>query len=324
MPRQPPYCMTSTNEDRDMRNVLTLFDLSTAEIERIFEISSELKAKLQKGQREALLPGRMVAMLFEKPSLRTRVSFETAIRHLGGGAMFLGDDVGWGDGESAKDFGQVISQYVDVIVCRAKSHQKVEELAQYCTCSVINGLTDLYHPCQALADLFTVREIHGNLAGRRIAYVGDANNVARSLALACGKLNMAFSIASPDGYTFDQDFLQRLSREVPRLDLTQVTNPVDAVKNADAVYTDVWASMGQEAEQAKRQEAFADYQVNEALMAQAPSHAVFLHCLPARRGEEVSDAVIDGDQSAIVQQAGNRLHAQKGLLAFLLDADVSG
>src|SRR4029453_7627965 len=179
-----------------MRHLLTLFELTTEEIERIFAISKELKEKLQHGIREPVLRGRTLAMLFEKPSLRTRVSFETAMAHLGGTTLFLGADVGWGKRESAADFSQVLSQYVDVIVCRANSHARVEELAKYCTCPVINGLTDLAHPCQALADLYTLDEIHGPLTGKPLAYIGDANNVARSLAVACGKLGVEFAIAS--------------------------------------------------------------------------------------------------------------------------------
>src|SRR5690606_23731206 len=177
-----------------MRHVLTLFELSSAEIERIFIIAEDLKAKLEKGIREPILPGRVMALLFEKPSLRTRVSFEACMMHLGGGTQFLGADVGWGKRESIADFAGVLGQYVDVIVCRANQHQRVEDLAKYAGCSVINGLTDLAHPCQALADLFTLREIFGSLAGRKLAYVGDANNVARSLAVACAKLGVVFAI----------------------------------------------------------------------------------------------------------------------------------
>jgi ornithine carbamoyltransferase len=308
-----------------MRHVLTLFELSPADIERVFEISGDLKAKLARGIREPLLPGRTLAMLFEKPSLRTRVSFETGMAHLGGTSLFLGPDVGWGKRESAADFSQVLSQYVDVVVCRTTSHARIEELAKYCQCPVVNGLTDSAHPCQALADLFTLVELRGGIGGvrgKRLAYVGDANNVARSLAVCCGKLGVEFAIASPKGYQFDRPFVERLQKEVPQLKLVETTDPKAAVKNAIGVYTDVWASMGQEAEHAERVKAFADYQVNGALMKQAPSDAVFLHCLPARRGEEVTDEVIDGKQSAVIPQAANRLHAQKGLIAWLLKGNL--
>jgi len=307
-----------------MRHVLTLFELTSADIERVFAISADLKEKLQRGTREPLLPGRTLAMLFEKPSLRTRVSFETGMAHLGGASLFLGPDVGWGKRESAADFSQVLSQYVDVVVCRTNSHARIEELAKYCKCPVINGLTDKAHPCQALADLFTLLEIHGGLQGirgKRLAYVGDANNVACSLAICCGKLDVEFAIASPKKYQLERSFVEKLRKEVPQLKLVETTDPKEAVKGAIGVYTDVWASMGQEAEHAERVKAFADYQVNEALMKHVPSDAVFLHCLPARRGEEVTDGVMDGKQSAVIQQAGNRLHAQKGLIAWLLTGE---
>lgn len=301
-----------------MRHILSILDLTAAEIQEIFAITKDLKTKLAAGVREPLLPGRVAALLFEKPSLRTRVSFETAMIHLGGGSLFLGEDVGWGQRESTADFARVISQYIDVIVCRAKAHQKVAELAQHATCPVINGLTDTDHPCQALADLFTLEELHGKLAGKKVAFVGDANNVARSLAEACAKLDIEFAIAAPQGYQFDAAYVKQLTADSPKVKFTQSTNPSAAVKGACCVYTDVWASMGQENEKAQRAKAFAPFQVNAALMQQAPRDASFLHCLPARRGEEVTDEVMDGPNSAIVQQAGNRLHVQKGLLAWLL------
>jgi len=301
-----------------MRHVITLLEMTTADIERIFAISQELKKKLQQGVREPLLAGRVAGLLFEKPSLRTRVSFETGLAHLGGSSLFLGSDVGWGQRESIADFTQVLSQYVDVIVCRAKTHRRVEELAEHSNCPVINGLTDQAHPCQALADLFTLREVYGDLQGKTLAYVGDANNVAHSLLVACAKLGVRFAIASPPGYQFDPLFVTRVEKEFPDLSLLQTRDPVEAVREADAVYTDVWASMGQEAEKAIRSKAFANYQVNEALMKQAPAGARFLHCLPAHRGEEVTNAVIDGPQSDVIQQAANRLHVQKGLLVWLL------
>lgn len=301
-----------------MRHVLTLFELSTAEIEEIFSRSEDLKAKLARGIREALLPGRVMALLFEKPSLRTRVSFESGMAHLGGSTQFLGADVGWGRRESIADFASVLGQYVDVIVCRTTAHHRVEDLARYAGCPVINGLTDEAHPCQALADLFTVREAFGEVAGRTLAYVGDANNVARSLAVACAKLGARFAIASPQGYELDDAFLAAVRSASPGCEISLTCDPAEAVAKADAVYTDVWTSMGQEAEQDERRRAFAAYQVNADLMSAAPKHAIFLHCLPARRGEEVTDEVIDGMQSRVLQQAANRMHAQKGLLAWLL------
>jgi ornithine carbamoyltransferase len=304
-----------------VRHVLTLFELSTDEIKRVFAISAELKSNLARGVREQALPGRVLAMLFEKQSLRTRVSFEAGMAHLGGTSLFLGADVGWGKRESIADFASVLGQYADAIVCRANSHAKVEELAKYAGCPVINGLTDKAHPCQALADIFTLQEHFGSLAGRKLAFVGDANNVAASLAVCCGKLDMQFAIASPPGYEFDKGFLAELQRSIPNLKITQTTDPAEAVKGSCAVYTDVWASMGQEAEQEVRAKAFAPYQVNAKLMSQAPKEARFLHCLPARRGEEVTDEVIDGPQSSVIEEAANRMHVQKGLLVWLLSGE---
>ncbi|HEY1602539.1 MAG TPA: ornithine carbamoyltransferase [Pirellulales bacterium] len=307
-----------------MRHLITLADLKSGEIERIFAITEDLKTKYQNGLREALLPGRVMALLFEKPSLRTRVSFEAGMVNLGGHSLFLGDDVGWGSRESIADFGRVLSEYVDVVVVRTNSHEKVVELAKFCKCSVINGLTDKDHPCQALADLYTLRELTGSLVGQTLAFIGDGNNVARSLAMGCGKTGMRFAIAAPKAYQFGADFLKTLKSEVPDLELLVCTDPREAVKVASAVYTDVWTSMGQESEAAARRNAFAAYQVNAELMAHAPSDAYFMHCLPAHRGEEVTDDVIDGPASIVVAQAANRLHAQKGILAWLLGAQGHG
>ncbi len=303
-----------------MRHLLAMTDLKPVEIERIFTIAEDLKAKFQKGLREPLLPGRVMAMLFEKKSLRTRVSFEASMAHLGGSALFLGADAGFGSRESMADFARVLSRYVDVIVVRAYRHETVAKLAEYSSCSVINGLTDYAHPCQAMADLFTLRELVGRLEGHTLAWIGDGNNVARSLAVGCGKLGVRLVMATPPRYRFDDSFLALLKREVPQLSLTATTDAVEAVRDAVAVYTDVWTSMGQEAEAAQRRRDFADYQVNATLMSRAQKGAVFMHCLPAHRGEEVTDDVIDGPQSAVLQQAANRMHVQKGILAWLLGA----
>lgn len=303
-----------------VRHLVTLADLSSAEIERIFSITDDLKTKFQKGLREPLLPGRVMALVFEKPSLRTRVSFEAAMGHLGGTTLFLGADVGFRRRESVADFGRVLSEYVDVIVIRSYLHETVEQVAEHATCAVINGLTDFSHPCQAMADLYTLREIVGPLAGSTLAWIGDANNVARSLAIGCARLDMKMIMATPPQYRFTDDELAWLARRAGGLNLTFVDDPADAVREAAAVYTDVWASMGQEKEREERLTAFAPYQVNARLMARAPADAVFMHCLPARRGEEVTDDVLDGPRSVVVQQAGNRMHAQKGILAWLLAA----
>ncbi len=303
-----------------MRHLLAMTDLKPAEIERIFSITVDLKAKFEQGDREPLLPGRVMAMLFEKKSLRTRVSFEAAMVHLGGSAMFLGAEAGFGSRESVEDFARVLSEYVDVIVVRAYRHETLVKMAKVASCSVINGLTDYAHPCQAMADLFTLRELAGKLEGQTLAWIGDGNNVARSLAVGCGKVGMRFVMATPEGYRFDEKFLAHLARETPDLDLTVTADPFEAVRGALAVYTDVWTSMGQEAESEKRRRDFACYQVNAALMARARKGAFFMHCLPAHRGEEVTDEVIDGPQSVVVRQAANRMHVQKGILAWLLGA----
>ena len=305
-----------------MRNLLTLFDLNTAEIHEIFEIARHLKTNCEQGIREPLLRGRVMGLLFEKPSLRTRVSFEAGMTHLGGSCQYLGRDVGWGQREAAKDFAEVLSQYVDVIVFRTRDHQQVDALAQYSSCPVINGLTDMAHPCQALTDLFTIQEIHGTLDGKSVAYIGDGNNVARSLAIACAMLDVRFRIATPPGYQFNGDFLSQLQREIPHLQLDVSDDPTSVVAGTSCVYTDVWASMGQESEHARRQHDFSSFQVNAELMSRAPENACFMHCLPAHRGEEVTDEVIDGPQSVVVLQAANRMHVQKGILVWLLGTNV--
>jgi ornithine carbamoyltransferase len=303
-----------------MRHLITLADVSAAEIQRIFSITEDLKTKFGQGLREALLPGRMLALLFEKQSLRTRVSFEAGMAHLGGSSLMLGEDAGFGKRESVADFARVLSEMVDVIVVRAKSHATVVEFAEHASCAVINGLTDLAHPCQVLADLYTLREQCGELAGLRLAWVGDGNNVARSLVEGCAHLGVRLSVCTPPGYELDEQFLKQAKCDFPNFDVTSTHDPVAAVRDAAAVYTDVWASMGQESHRDERRRDFAAYQVNSRLMAAAPKDALFMHCLPAHRGEEVTDEVIDGPQSVVVSQATNRMHVQKGILVWLLAA----
>jgi ornithine carbamoyltransferase len=301
-----------------MRHLVTLSDVSAAEISRIYSITTDLKTKFAEGRREALLPGRVMALLFEKPSLRTRVSFEAGMAHLGGTTIVLGEEAGFGKRESIADFVRVLSEMVDVIVVRARQHQTVQQFADHSACSVINGLTDHAHPCQVLADLYTLEEQCGELQGLRLAWVGDGNNVARSLVRGCGHLGVQLAVCTPPGYELEPPFLANMKREYPTLDLVTTHDPREAVRGAAAVYTDVWASMGQESEQAKRKKDFAAYQINARLMAAAPSDAFFLHCLPAHRGEEVTDEVIDGEQSIVLEQAANRMHVQKGILVWLL------
>jgi ornithine carbamoyltransferase len=305
-----------------MRHLITLCDVTAGEIARIYSITEDLKIKFTQGLREALLPGRVLALLFEKQSLRTRVSFEAGMTHLGGSSIMLGDDAGFGKRESLADFARVLGEMVDVMVVRTKRHATVEEIAKYAKCSVINGLTDESHPCQALGDLYTLREHCGKLAGVKLAWIGDGNNVARSLVRGCGHLGVRLAVCTPPGYELDDPFLAASRKQFPNLDLTTTHDPREAVRDAAAVYTDVWASMGQEAERAQRVKDFAAYQVNAALMSKAPADAVFMHCLPARRGEEVTDEVIDSPQSVVVAQAANRMHVQKGILVWLLGAQA--
>ncbi len=300
-----------------MRHLLTLKDLTTAEIEEILAIGNALKADLKRGVREPLFPNFVMGMIFQKQSLRTRVSFETLMTHLGGSAIYLAGDVDFGKREPIRDFARVMSEMVDLVMIRAKHHEDVAEFAKYASVPVINGLTDYSHPCQALADIMTLRELIGDTKGKKFAWVGDANNVALSLAFICGKLGLKFSMGTPGAYQFSDEILQQIRENAPDAEFEVTEDPVKAVEGASAVYTDVWVSMGQEDEKAQRERDFAAYQVNAELMKHCPD-AYFMHCLPARRGFEVTEEVIDGPQSAIIPEAGNRLHAQKGAVVWLL------
>jgi len=306
-----------------MRNFLDLIDVSTAEIIHLLDEAGRLKKAHEAGEKTPILLGRVLGLIFEKPSLRTRVSFEAAMAQLGGASVFLsGNETGLGTRESVPDFARVISQYVDAVVLRTFRHQTVEEFARYSAVPVINGLSDYYHPCQALGDLLTMREEFGNCDGRTLAFIGDGNNVARSLAIICSKLGVRFILAAPKGFGFDAPFMQIYRQLKPKYTLVQTTEPKDALKSADIIYTDVWTSMGQEAERDNRLQAFAPFQVNDALLALAPAHAQVMHCLPARRGEEITDSVLDDKRTIVIRQAGNRMHAQKALLAWLLDSNT--
>jgi ornithine carbamoyltransferase len=302
-----------------MRHFIDLLDLNKEEISLLLHEAARLKAAHARGERMAVLLGRVLGLVFEKPSLRTRASFQAAIAQLGGSSLFMtGHEAGLGSRESISDFARVMSQYADAVVLRTYSHRTVEEFAAHSSCPVINGLSDYHHPCQALADLFTLQEVFGDLAGRTLVFVGDGNNVARSLAIGCGKLGIRFVLAAPEGYGFDEPFLQTYAQRLPEGRILQNGTPDHAVGDADVIYTDVWTSMGQEAEKDRRQRSFASYQVNQSLLALAPAHACVMHCLPAHRGEEVTSEVLDGERSIVFQQAGNRLHAQKALLLWLL------
>ena len=303
------------------KDLLTLADLASEEIIGLIEKAVELKEKTLKKQFDYPLKGKILGMIFDKSSTRTRVSFEVGMLQLGGSALYLnGNDLQLGRGETIADTAQVLSQYLDGIMIRTFSHSSVEELAEHAAIPVINGLTDLYHPCQALADLLTVYEKKGKLAGLKLAYIGDGNNMAHSLMIACTKVGMDVSIAAPKEYFPDSDVTAMCEEfaEISGAKLVITDSPTEAVKDADIIYTDVWTSMGQEAENEQRLKAFQDYQVNEELLEQAKEDYLFMHCLPAHRGEEVSAEVIDGPHSVVFDQAGNRLHAQKALLVEIL------
>ncbi len=302
-----------------VRHYLSLFDLTAEEISQLLKDTARLKRAHHKGIRKPVLNGKILGLVFDKPSMRTRVSFEAAMAQLGGTTIYTaGKDVGLGVRESVPDFARVMSEYVDAVVLRTFHHTTVETFAQYSRVPVINGLSDYFHPCQALADLFTMYELFGKVKGRTLAFVGDGNNVARSVAVICGKLGVRFILASPDGYGFDEPFLRAYRKQVPEGRILQNGSPAHAVEEADVIYTDVWASMGQEDEREHRLQRFADYQVNARLLEHAPPHAKVMHCLPAHRGEEVTSDVLDGERSVVFQQAANRMHAQKALLRWLL------
>jgi ornithine carbamoyltransferase len=301
-----------------MRHILDLLNLSPQDLRQLFRDAARHKANHRHGERPLTLLGKVIGLIFDKPSLRTRVSFQSGIAQLGGDSIFLsGSEAGLDSRESAADVARVVSQYVDAIVIRTFRHEAVEAFAEHAACPVINGLSDRYHPCQALADLFTMHELFGHLTGRCLVFVGDGNNVARSLAIVCLKLGVRFVLAAPPGYGFDAAFLALCQEHLSTLPVSE-DEPARAVKTADVLYTDVWTSMGQEAEAAERRRRFAPFQVNASLLKNAPSHVRVMHCLPAHREEEITSEVIDGDHSAVFQQAGNRMHIQKALLEWLL------
>lgn len=302
-----------------MRHVTTLFDLTPDDVMDIFETAEHLKEKHVAGEVVRPLENRVLTLIFDKPSLRTRLSFESAMAHLGGSAAFFtAKDAGLYGRESLPDVARVVSGYSDAIVLRTFSHKTVEDFCEWSSCPIVNGLSDDFHPCQAMTDLFTIREVFGALTDEKLVFVGDGNNVAASLAILCGMLELPFTLCCPPGYEIPDATVTSLLDRYPEAKLTQ-TNDIDAaLAGADVIYTDVWASMGQEDEAAERKAAFAPYQVNAQLLAKAPSGCRFMHDLPARRGLEVTDEVMDGPQSIVFQQAENRMHLAKGLLAWLL------
>ncbi|KZN97321.1 MULTISPECIES: ornithine carbamoyltransferase [Aeribacillus] len=299
------------------RNVLKLLDFTSEEIQYLLEEA----LKLKQNPLSNVLHGKTLAMIFEKSSTRTRVSFEVGMLQLGGHALALSSkELQLGRGETIADTARVLSRYVDAILLRTTDHNRVKELAEYATVPVINGLCDLYHPCQALADLLTIYELKGKFSGVKVVYVGDGNNVAHSLMVGCAKVGAHFTIAAPEGYEPNESILKQ-AKEIAgetggKVEL--IHNPDEAVQDADIIYTDVWVSMGQEEETEARMKAFKPFQVNQSLLAKAKRDVSFLHCLPAARGLEVTDEVMDGSQSAVFLQAENRLHAQKAILKEIM------
>jgi ornithine carbamoyltransferase len=299
----------------------SLFHLTKEEIEQILKTSELLKFQLLRGEEHPLLKGKTLAMIFEKPSTRTRVSFEVGMWQLGGYALYLSaGDLQLGRGETIADTAQTLSRYVNGIMARVFAHQTILDLVKHSRVPVINGLSDFTHPCQGLADLFTIYEKKGRLSGLKLAYVGDGNNVAHSLLYGCSRVGMNITLACPKGYEPDPEVVSRAKEEAKRnASKVEVTSdPKKAVKEADIVYTDVWASMGKEKEHEKRVKVFKPYQVNTKLIREAKEDYLFMHCLPAHRGEEVTDEVADSKNSVIFDQAENRLHTQKALLALIM------
>jgi ornithine carbamoyltransferase len=303
------------------RHLTSLIELSTEDILEIFDWTERLKTRVARGIREFALQGKTVGLIFEKASMRTRVSFEVGINQLGGNSVYMDQRaIGLGTRESVKDVGRVISRYVDGIVIRTFEQENINQLAEYATVPIINGLSDEYHPCQALADMFTIKEKLGGFESASVAFVGDGNNVARSAALACAKLGISFSLAAPESYGFAQEFAGLLDGMDSRdgFSFLETRDPKEAVKNANIVYTDTWTSMGQEEEANARRTVFADFQVNTDLLNAAKEDVLVMHCLPAHRGEEITDEVMDGPASIVYDQAENRLHVQRAVLRLLI------
>ena len=304
-----------------MNHFLSLADLASEEIRELLDLARALKAERSQGGNKPILQGKALAMVFQKPSLRTRVSFDMAMAHLGGTSLYLSpDEIKLGQRESVPDVARVLSRYVDAIMARVFAHEHILALAENSRVPVINGLSDYNHPCQAMADVLTVQEKLGRLEGVKLAYIGDGNNVCTSLLFAASKLGMDMVVASPEGYEPTSEIMELASEFASETGsrVSVISDPDKAVQGANVIYTDVWTSMGQETEAEARTRVFKPYQVNERLVALAASDVIVMHCLPAHRDEEITDAVIDGPQSVVFDQAENRLHAQKAILAKLL------
>lgn len=304
-----------------MEDLLSIQDLSTTEVHNILDLAATLKKQLKNGEQHHLLKGKTLGMIFQKSSTRTRVSFEVGMWQLGGSALFLNaNDMQIGRGEPVRDTARVLSRYLDGIMIRTSSHDEVIEMAKYADIPVINALTEMMHPCQALTDIFTVLEHKGKLTGLKMTYIGDGNNMVHSLIQACAKVGMDIAIATPPGYEPDAGIVAE-AKEVAKTTGSTITLGHDhllAAANADVLYTDVWASMGRETEQNIRKVAFAGYQINDEVMKVAKADAIVLHCLPAHRGEEITDEVMESEQSVVFDQAENRLHVQKAIMVLLM------
>jgi len=302
-----------------VKHFLNLIDFTTEELTALLAESARLKTAHARGVPTRSLAGKVVGLVFEKPSLRTRVSFESGVAQLGGTSLYLpGNEVGLGWRESHADFSRTIGQYIDMLVLRVFRHDTLEGVANSSRIPVINGLSDWSHPCQALADMLTIQELFERIEGRTVVFVGDGNNVARSLAVGCGRLGAKFVLACPKGYGFDDTFKKQYRERVSPDFPAEANDAAEAVRAADVIYTDVWTSMGQEAEREERLKKFESFQVNSALLAKAASGCKVLHCLPAHRGEEITDEVMESPASAVFQQAGNRLHTQKAVMEMLM------
>lgn len=306
-----------------MKHFVAVTDLDREGVLDLFRVAAELKRAGRGGRRQGRLPGRTLALVFEKPSLRTRVTFEAGMVQLGGGAVYLASkEIGLGTRESVPDVARNLSRWVDGIAARVFAHATVEELARHATVPVINALSDLEHPCQALADYFTLWERGVDLGKTRIAWIGDGNNVCHSLLLLGGLLGARLVVACPDGHDPDPTVQRRARRLGAAVEVTR--DPMEASEGADVLYTDVWISMGQEGERERRLETFGRYQLNERVLEAARPSALVMHCLPAHRGEEITDAVLDGPRSIVLDQAENRLHVQKALILRLLGEEHDG
>ena len=303
------------------KDFLAISELNKKEFLELLDLALKLKKDLESGGNEPILEKQVLALVFNKPSLRTRISFEMGMRQLGGDALFISpNEIGLGKRESIADVARVLAGYVDGIMARVFDHQHVVELAKWSSVPVINGLSDYNHPCQAFTDLFTIFEHFGEVEGKNVSYVGDGNNVAISLLNACAILGVNYKIASPEDYQIDTeswDFAKDLAAKSGSV-LEMLRDPEEAVSDADVIYTDTWTSMGQEEETKKREKVFPPYQVNKKLLEHAKKTAIVMHCLPAHRGQEITDEVADGPQSVLFRQAHNRMHAQKAILARLM------